>query len=131
MQDARRAAVWSRYWQAGAAHACPGSLDERLSGALSAFWTRLAADLRPGARALEVGAGNGAVTRVLLEAGASAAPEIDAVDLARLRPAWLGGLTAGQGSRVRFHEGIAAEHLPFEDAAFDLVAGQFAFEYME
>jgi SAM-dependent methyltransferase len=129
MHDPQRAAVWSRYWQGGAAHACPGSVDERLGGALSAFWEGVGRGLGPSAQVLEIGAGNGAVTRLLLEAAAR--PFIDAVDLARLRPGWVAGLAPGQASRVRFHEATSAEDLPFEAARFDLVAGQYAFEYMD
>ena len=130
-QDPRRAAVWSRYWAGGAGHACPGSADERLGGALGAFWHEVSAGLAAGQRVLEIGAGNGAVARLLLEARADAPPDVDAVDLARLRPAWLESLAPGQAARVRFHEATAAERLPFGDAQFDLVAGQFALEYMD
>jgi SAM-dependent methyltransferase len=131
MQDPRRAAVWSRYWQGGAAHACPGSVDERLGGALAAFWVQVGQGLGASARVLEIGAGNGAVARLLLEAGGPEGPFIDAVDLARLRPGWVARLAPGQAARVRFHEATSAENLPFEAARFDLVTGQYAFEYMD
>jgi SAM-dependent methyltransferase len=130
IQDPRRAAVWSRYWQAGSAHACPGTVDERLGGALGAFWRDAAGFLAAGQRVLEIGAGNGAVTRLILDACAAAAPDIDAVDLARLRPAWPSELAPTLAAHVQFHEGTSAEQLPFEDSRFDLVVGQFALEYM-
>jgi SAM-dependent methyltransferase len=130
-QDPRRAAVWSRYWQGGAAHACPGSVDERLGGALAAFWEQVGHGLRASAQVLEIGAGNGAVARLLLEAGGGEGPHVDAVDLARLRPAWVARLSPAQAARVNFHEATSAESLPFEAGRFDLVAGQYAFEYMD
>src|SRR5690349_17275418 len=109
MQDPRRAAVWSRYWQGGAAHACPGSFDERLSGALAAFWGKVSQPLGATGHLLEIGAGNGAVTRAVLEASGSAAPTVDAVDLAQLRPAWIAQLAPEIARRVKFHEGTTAE----------------------
>lgn len=131
MQDPRRAAVWSRYWQGGAAHACPGSVDEHLGGALAAFWGQVGRGLGSSTQVLEIGAGNGAVARLLLEAGGSEGPFIDAVDLARLRPDWVARLAPEQAARVRFHEATSAEQLPFEAGRFDLIAGQYAFEYMD
>ena len=125
-----RAGAWSRYWATGAAHSCPGSFDERLGGAIADFWLQACAGLDSGDRMLEVGAGNGAVSRLVAERGGTP-PWIEAVDLADVQPAWLHRLPPAVRERVRFHARTAMERLPFEAGTFKLVASQYAVEYAD
>lgn len=125
--DARRAA-WSAYWATGGIHSCVGSLDERYSGAIGAFWQRVFEAL-PDApvRALDLATGNGAIPRMLWLQRQGQGVEIDAVDLAELRPTWH---DPTQHAGIRFRPGVDMEtSLPFEAEAFDLVCSQFGFEY--
>lgn len=130
MSDARaRRDSWSRYWAGGALHSCAGSFDGDYDDAIGAFWRAVYAALEPGARVLDLATGNGALARLLLASRPLADVEIDAVDLADIRPPWLQGLPPEWRSRVRVAGGIAAEALPFADACFDLVVSQYGLEY--
>ena len=56
--------------------------------------------------------------------------EMDAVDLARIQPAWLDGWRGAHPLvHLRFHGGTSLEALPFAQAQFDLVTSQFGLEY--
>lgn len=74
---------------------------------------------------LDVATGNGSVPRLLLEMFPDGV-QVDAVDMARLKPTWL---DADNQPRVHFHPGVAMEELPFPAASFDLVTSQFGIEY--
>lgn len=125
--SARRAA-WSAYWATGGLHSCVGSFDGNYSGAIGDFWRAVFTDLPEGpVRVLDLATGNGALPRLLWEhRGNRPGLQVDAVDLARLAPAWL---DPDQHAGLRFHAGVAMEQLPFADASFDLVTSQYGFEY--
>ena len=121
--DARRVA-WSQYWSAGLLHSCPGSFAGNYSGAIAQFWESALADMNPGARVLDVATGNGALPKMLLQRGDGVS--VDAVDAAQLAPAWF---DPSRHPGIRFHSGVMAETLPFEDASFDYVVSQYGIEY--
>lgn len=127
-----RAAVWSRYWAGGQPHSCPGSLDDRLSGDFARFWIGAAAPLNASERVLEIGAGNGALSRLIVESFCGEhPPSVEAIDLADVRPGWVAGLDRASAQRIRFHAQTVLERLPFDAGTFSLVVGQYAFEYAE
>lgn len=126
---AARRAAWSAYWQAGALHSCVGSWSGNYGGAIAAFWSRSFAALANGARVLDLATGNGPLPQLLLQQRPDdAALRIDAVDAAALAPAWY---RADAQPRLRFHQGVAMEALPFADGSFDLVTSQYGFEYAD
>lgn len=122
---------WSRYWASGALHSCPGSFRGNYEGSMAAFWLQRFAALRPGDRVLDLCTGNGAIPRWLmgLDGGTDVGAEVDAVDLAVLKPDWLGQLQAAQCQRLRIRGEVNAESLPFADATMDLVTSQYGIEY--
>lgn len=122
----RRREAWSDFWATGTLHSLTGSLPDRFGGAIGEFWESRAIALGPRARLLEVGTGNGALPRLMLDRLGDHCPTIDAVDVAAIRADWH---RQSGDPRVRFHESIEAEHLPFDNGAFDAVASQFALEY--
>lgn len=126
-----RKAVWTRYWANGVAHSCGGSYGNRYEGAIARFWRDAFATLAPGARVLDVATGNGAVPQLLLDSKGAAGVRCDAVDLASPQPQWIADLPPERQGQVRFHSQVAAESLPFADAAFDLVTSQYGLEYTE
>lgn len=127
----RRREVWSRYWAAGALHSCGQSFEGNYPGAIRDFWAEAFAPLPAGARMLDIATGNGPLPKLLLALRPDAAVQCDAIDLARVAPAWLDALPAEARGRIRFHPGIEAETLPFDDASFDLVVSQYGLEYSD
>lgn len=126
-QDARRAA-WTSYWAAGGLHSCVGSFSGNYGGAIGEFWRTTFAAMPAGGRMLDLATGNGALPLLCREQSDGRGVGIDAVDLAQVAPSWF---RPDEHADLRFHSGVAMEHLPFADAGFDLVASQFGFEYAE
>ena len=78
-----------------------------------------------GSHVLEIGCGNGALTRFLPSVGGPADRKIHAIDIAKLSPE----ISTVEG--VTFHAETPAETLPFGDGVFDSVVSQFGFEYAD
>lgn len=121
----QRRQAWSSYWASGNVDSCIGGLVERDDGAIKGFWCEVASGLVSGGRVLDIASGNGSLSRLLLDIRPGGIC-IDAVDVAALRPQWLG---ANDADVMRFHSGVAMEALPFASGTFDLVASQFGIEY--
>lgn len=122
-----RKAAWTAYWAAGGLHSCVGSFDAGYSGAIGDFWSGQFAALTAAHRVLDLATGNGALPLLIHSRdGGADCPQVDAVDLARVAPAWH---DPGRHGRIRFHSGVAMEQLTFPDASFDLVVSQYGFEY--
>lgn len=129
---AERTRSWNAYWSSGALHSCVGSFGGNYAGEVREFWRALVPGLPVGARLLDVATGNGALPALFIDD----VPEdrqlrIDAVDLADVQPAWLSSAPAPARERTRFHPGVRAERLPFQDACFDLAVSQFGLEYTD
>ena len=127
--DARRDA-WSRYWAGGALHSCAGSFEGNYSGEVRGFWAMQALAWPVGTRVLDLATGNGPLPRLLRELRPGGL-EIDAVDLAQVRPAWFEALPDALRAGLRFHAGVAAEALPFAAASMDQLISQFGLEYTD
>jgi len=116
--------AWSNYWLSGKPSTF-GGLDDLLSNpALSDLWRKYLGS-RLGSHVLEIGCGNGALTRFLPSVDGVAERKVQAIDIAKLSSE----LRAVEG--VTFHEETAAENLPFDDGVFDSVVSQFGFEYAD
>lgn len=123
---------WESYYRAGGLATCPtgpdGSYDQEVRQAWEAFFE----PLPDGAALLDVGTGNGAIPLIARELATRLGRrwDIHGTDLARIDPA----RDVQDGGRrfagIVFHGGVATETLPFADASFDAVSGQYALEYM-
>ncbi len=129
--DTDRRSSWSRYWATGALHSCGSSFADNYDGEIAQFWISQLRNLRPQARVLDLATGNGALPRLFLEHSPIQSVEIDAVDLAAVSPQWPAVLPAEARARLRFHQGVRAEQLPFPPASFDLVSSQYGLEYTD
>ena len=123
--------AWTEYWATGALHSCAGSFQGDYGGEIGGFWARVFHGLGDGDRVLDLCCGNGALGRLLAarEGFAGSGVAMDAVDAAAVAPGWLDTLPPPERARFRFHPGVDAGRLPFEDGAFDLCASQYGIEY--
>lgn len=123
--------AWSLYWQADRLQSCMPVDDPAAADDLLAAWKHFFDGLSPGSRLLDLGTGNGVVAAqaVLVSRTKTTDFEIHGVDLAAIDPARFASSAAELLGQVKFHPGTAMEALPFPEAHFDAVCGQYALEY--
>lgn len=125
----RRARAWSDYWSSGALHSCAGSYSGNYGGAIADFWRAVFAGLAPQARVLDLCCGNAPLSKLLLEECDGFEGGIDAVDAARVAPAWIASLADAGPRHIRVQGEVDARALPFAAAGFDLCMSQYGIEY--
>lgn len=122
---------WEDYWRTGWVVSCPTGSFGGYTGQVKTLWEDFFANLRDGARVLDVGTGNGALPLIALEVARqrSVTLEVHGIDLARIDPRRQvpGGARMFEG--VVFHGGVQAESMPFANGHFDAVCGQYSLEY--
>lgn len=123
--------AWSDYWLSGELHSIPGTYADNYGGETARFWATIFARLGAGAHVLDIGTGNGAIPKLILEQIPATSVAIDAIDAATIAPSWLDSLPAATRARVKFHGQVQAERMPFTDARFDLVVSQYGLEYSD
>jgi SAM-dependent methyltransferase len=96
-------------------------------------WEDLLGDLAREARVLDIATGNGAIALIAAEVSGhrELALQIDACDAAAIDPGHSLKAPPSALADIRFHARAPTEHLPFGDACFDAVTGQFALEYSD
>jgi len=121
--------AWDQYWQDGRLASCGGEGGTNYQPAITEGWRRFFDALTDGAHVLDICTGNGAVARLAAEVASvrNLKVTIEAVDSATINPTRL-GLGADM---IRFSSRTPAENLPFPDATFDVVVGQYAIEYTD
>lgn len=118
--------AWSLFWQADNLQACvPAGAD---SGVLEQHWQDFFTALPQPAEILDVGTGNGALA-LLAHRSHSGASTVHAIDTAEIDPARFVVDASGDLAAIRFHAGVAMESMPFGNAVFDAVVGQYSLEY--
>lgn len=121
--------AWDQYWRDGRLASCGGEGGVTYQPVIADGWRRFFGGLSGGARILDVCSGNGAIARLAAEVASARniRVSIDAVDAADLHPTG-----AGPGTdMIRYSPRTPAEHLPFPDASFDVIVGQYAIEYTD
>lgn len=121
--------AWDQYWRDGRLASCGGEGGVNYQPAIAEGWRRFFASLSDGARVLDICTGNGAVARLAAETARlrKLKVTIDAVDAALINPAGIGP----DAHMIRFSPRTPAENLPFPDASFDVIVGQYAIEYTD
>jgi hypothetical protein len=121
--------AWDQYWQDGRLASCGGAGGANYQPVIAESWRNFFGMLTDGARLIDICTGNGAVARLAAEAATARKLKvfIEAVDSATINPVQLGPAA----SLIRFSSRIQAEHLPFADAMFDIIVGQYALEYTD
>ena len=121
--------AWDQYWRDGRLASCGGEGGANYQPVIAEGWRQFFGSLADGARVLDICTGNGAVARLAAEAATARklTVVIEAVDSATINPVQLGA-AAGL---IRFSSRVQAEHLPFADAMFDVIVGQYALEYTD
>ena len=120
--------AWDHYWRDGRLASCGGEGGMGYQEAIARGWHEFFCSLPEDSHILDVCSGNGAIARVAERSANERGKRfaIDAVDAAQLVPP---GFEAN--GMIRFHSRVAAESLPFPDASFDVVVGQYAIEYTD
>lgn len=124
--------AWSSLWATGVAdtfgHADDGTGPQP---PLADQWRRWMSRLPAHTKVLDLGTGNGALPRLLLQAGTDPTVRCEGVDVADAHPQWIERLPPAQRERVRIHSRVSCEALPFSDASFGCVVSQFGVEYAD
>ena len=121
--------AWDQYWRDGRLASCGGEGGATYQAVIAEGWRRFFGTVSDAARILDVCSGNGAVARLAAEVASTRniRVNIDAVDAAHLHPA---GASPGS-DMIHYSPRTPAEHLPFPDASFDVIVGQYAIEYTD
>lgn len=124
---------WETYYRGGMIATFPTAADGGYDLEVRDAWVEFFSTLATGARILDVGTGNGVVAMIAAETALAQGVkwEIHATDLARIDPLQHVPDGARRLAGIRFHAGVATEHLPFEPESFDAVSGHFALEYTD
>ena len=123
---------WAEFWRSGALTSLPEAYQGNYAGAVGEFWKERFAALESGAAVLDIGTGNGAVALLAVHNTRERRIEceVHAVDHAPIDPVrHLPESSATLARQVHFHPGVDAAALPFAEARFALVTGQYALEY--
>lgn len=125
--------AWSSLWASGVADTF-GHADDAAAGPqppLADQWRRWMSRLPAHTEVLDLGTGNGALPRLLLQACTDPTVRCEGVDLADAHPQWIERLPPAERERVRIHSRVSCEELPFPDASFSCVVSQFGIEYAD
>lgn len=129
MIDSTRQQSWTQFWQQGQLHSLANAMPGNYQGAIAAFWQKQFEHLTSAQAVLDIGTGNGALPAMICQLHQENTPQIEAIDLAEIAPAWLQELPEKITRRLHFHGNTQAESLPFADARFDLYISQYGLEY--
>jgi len=124
---------WESYYQSGALATGPASPSGGYDQELRSVWKEFLSPLPNEATILDLGTGNGALALIVKELGDAQdfAWTIHGTDLATIDPPRQVANGRRRFEGVIFHSGVASEELPFDDASFDAVCGQYALEYAD
>lgn len=123
--------VWENYWQGDRMALCLDSDYFTYDEAVSRDWKLFFSAFEDGARLLDICTGNGAVGLLALEAAKEQGKSfhVTGADRAEIDPAKFVTSISEALSQITFDGGVDISNLPYADASFDGVSGQYALEY--
>jgi ubiquinone/menaquinone biosynthesis C-methylase UbiE len=119
---------WSRFWRQGYITSFAAELSKNYTGTLRTYWEHAIDDLASISGPLcaaDLGTGNGAIARILLEtaSGKGIDLKVHGIDSAKTHAQPVAGFS--------LHQHATMEQLPLADKSVDLVVSQFGFEYSD
>ena len=124
---------WAEYYRNGWLASFPLGSRGGYQGALLELWRDFFGHLTPGSRIVDIGTGNGPIALIARDVAVERRVgfDIHGIDLAAIDPPAnvQGGTSLFEG--IRFHPGVAAASMPFEDRSVRAVTGHFALEYTD
>lgn len=124
---------WAAYYRGGALVSCPTNPEPGYEGRVREAWEDYFGALPGGSRVLDLGTGNGPIA--LIARTVSDANGLDlritGVDLADIDPVQDVADGARLFAGIEFQGGVSTESLPFPDAGFDAISGQYIVEYTD
>ncbi len=123
--------VWENYWQGDRVALCLDSDYFTYDEAVSSDWKSYFSAFEDGARLLDICTGNGAVALLALETAKEQGKSfnITGTDRAEIDPAKFVTSNSEALCQITFDGGVDISSLPYADASFDGVSGQYALEY--
>jgi ubiquinone/menaquinone biosynthesis C-methylase UbiE len=127
------AGAWSKYWDKGTLHSCPGAFAANYNDEILAFWNKFFGDLGNGSRVLDIGTGNGAIAFLARDVALALGRQfhIEGIDAAIIQPVEAAAKHGLAATGVRFRGLTSAEHTGYPAASCDAVSSQYAIEYMD
>lgn len=124
---------WSDYWGSGQQACCFNTGTDNYAPEIVKVWIDFFGQLPDNARILDLCSGNGAIAVTAVQVGQRRGVpfEVHAIDRADLYVERTRLYQPAVHGAVKFQSGVSAEALPFPDAYFDSVVGQFGIEYTD
>lgn len=124
---------WEAFYRNGAITTGPTQHGGNYDLEIHKAWSDFFGNCQSGTRILDIATGNGAVAGIANETAWNLGRVfiIHACDLAQIQPMRDVADAAVRFAGIQFHPGIAVERLPFPDASFEVVSGQYALEYTD
>ena len=122
---------WAAYYRGGALVSCPTNPEPGYEGRVRQVWEAFFGSLPAGAAVLDIGTGNGPVALIAKTVADANSLDlrITGVDLADINPHRDVPDGPSLFAGVAFHGGVSTEALPFSNADFVAVSGQYIVEY--
>lgn len=125
--------VWEDYWQGDRVALCLDADYLEYDEGISSDWKQFFSSLTDGAHVLDICTGNGAVAMLAVQAATEANKtfSVTGVDKANIAPATFVSTNTEILEKITFKGGVDIVDLPFPDARFEGISGQYGLEYTD
>lgn len=125
--------VWENYWQGDRVALCLDTDYIQYDESVSTEWKAYFSEFEDGSSLLDICTGNGAVAILAVQSSKEEGKSFDVtgVDRADIDPARFVSSNLEILEEITFKGGIDVAELPWSDASFDSISGQYALEYTD